>query len=128
MNQQIFFLFFFLSSVCSVCKAYRAADWSIVDCILSNVKLDFEVIKNYYAGIYLYHECDGSNCCLNFFKEINNCDGSPGDIDRIINNNNKITEFCKWQYSDPYFGEKYVKKHCEEYPSVCNLKKYGKVY
>lgn len=123
MNLQLFLLFCFFSTVCN---AYRAADWSILDCILSNVKLDFEVIKN-SDSFYLYHECNGSSCCLNFFEEINKCDGSPGDIDRIIRNN-EITEFCKWQYRDPYFVEKYAKNHCEKYSSVCNPKKYGKYY
>ena len=126
MNVQLFFLFCFLSSVCSVCKAYRGADWSIVDCILSNVQLDFEVIKN-YASVYLYHECDGSNCCLNFFKEINKCDGSPGDIDRVVKNN-EITEFCTWHIRDTYFVENYVKNHCKKYPGVCKRQKYGKEY
>jgi hypothetical protein len=126
MNVQLFFLFCFLSSVCGVCKAYRGADWSIVDCILSNVQLDFEVIKN-YASVYLYHECDGSNCCLNFFKEINKCDASPGDIDRVVKNN-EITEFCTWHNRDTYFVENYVKNHCKKYPGVCKIQKYGKEY
>lgn len=125
MNLQLFLLFCFFSTVCSVCKAYRAADWSIVDCILSNVKLDFEVIKN-SDSFYFFHTCNSSNCCLNFLKEINKCDGSPGDIDRIVKNN-EITEFCKLQFRDPYFS-KYANKHCKEYPSVCNSEKYGKYY
>ena len=126
MNVQLFLLFCFFSCVCTLCNSYRSNGWSMIDCILSNVKLDFEVIKN-SPSFYLYHQCDGSNCCLNFFKEINKCDGNPGDIDRVIKNN-EIIEFCTWNTRDSYFVEKYAKKHCEKYPAVCKIEKYGKVY